>query len=60
VADRLILLLDGVNEMPTEALRRELAQFQEENSTVPMIFTTRDLEWGFTQDLKVIVPLHRF
>ncbi len=46
VADRLILLLDGVNEMPTEELRRSLAQFREDNRTVPMIFTTRDLSLG--------------
>ncbi len=44
--DRLILLLDGVNEMPTEELRRSLAQFREDNRTVPMIFTTRDLSLG--------------
>ncbi len=44
--DRLILLLDGVNEIPTEDLRRELAQFREENLSVPMVLTTRDLAIG--------------
>jgi energy-coupling factor transporter ATP-binding protein EcfA2 len=44
--DRLILLLDGVNEIPNDNLRRELARFREENLTVPMIFTTRDLSLG--------------
>ncbi|NJM49155.1 MAG: signal transduction protein with Nacht domain protein, partial [Alkalinema sp. RU_4_3] len=44
--DRLILLLDGVNEIPTEALRRDLAQFREENLSVPMVLTTRDLAIG--------------
>jgi hypothetical protein len=44
--DQLILLLDGVNEMPSEELRRSLAQFREDNRTVPMIFTTRDLSLG--------------
>jgi HEAT repeat protein len=46
LADRLILLLDGVNEMPTEDLRRQLAQFREENLSVPMVLTTRDLAIG--------------
>jgi energy-coupling factor transporter ATP-binding protein EcfA2 len=46
LADRLVLLLDGVNEIPNDDLRRELAQFREENLTVPMIFTTRDLSLG--------------
>jgi HEAT repeat protein len=44
--DRLVLLLDGVNEIPNDDLRRELARFREENLTVPMIFTTRDLSLG--------------
>ncbi len=46
MADRLVLLLDGVNEIPTEELRRKLAQFREDNRSVPMIFTTRDLAIG--------------
>ncbi|NJM48352.1 MAG: hypothetical protein HC860_21055 [Alkalinema sp. RU_4_3] len=44
--DRLILLLDGVNEIPTEDLRRKLAEFREDNLSVPMVFTTRDLAIG--------------
>jgi HEAT repeat protein len=44
--DRLVLLLDGVNEIPNDDLRRELAQFRDDNRTVPMIFTTRDLSLG--------------
>jgi HEAT repeat protein/energy-coupling factor transporter ATP-binding protein EcfA2 len=44
--DRLFLLLDGVNEIPNDDLRRQLAQFREDNLTVPMIFTTRDLSLG--------------
>jgi HEAT repeat protein len=43
---KLILLLDGVNEIPTDDLRRGLAEFREQNATVPMIFTTRDLAVG--------------
>ncbi len=46
LADRLVLLLDGVNEIPTDDLRRGLADFREQNSTVSMIFTTRDLVVG--------------
>jgi HEAT repeat protein/energy-coupling factor transporter ATP-binding protein EcfA2 len=41
--DRLVLLLDGVNEIPNDDLRRKLAQFRGDNLTVPMIFTTRAL-----------------
>ncbi|WP_432813622.1 HEAT repeat domain-containing protein [Pantanalinema sp. GBBB05] len=46
LAERLVLLLDGVNEIPNDELRRSLAQFREDNLTVPMIFTTRDLSLG--------------
>ncbi|MDX2214313.1 MAG: HEAT repeat domain-containing protein [Oculatellaceae cyanobacterium bins.114] len=46
LADQLILLLDGVNEIPNDDLRRRLAQFREDNLTVPMIFTTRELAVG--------------
>ena len=45
-ANRLVLLLDGVNEIPTEKLRQDLAQFREDNLSVPMVFTTRDLAIG--------------
>lgn len=45
-AERLVLLLDGVNEIPNDDLRRSLIQFREGNLTVPMIFTTRDLSLG--------------
>jgi HEAT repeat protein len=45
---KLILLLDGVNEIPTDDLRRDLANFRNEEQylMVPMIFTTRDLAVG--------------
>jgi energy-coupling factor transporter ATP-binding protein EcfA2 len=46
LADQLVLLLDGVNEIPTDDLRRGLVDFREQNGTVPMIFTTRDLAIG--------------
>jgi HEAT repeat protein/energy-coupling factor transporter ATP-binding protein EcfA2 len=43
---KLILLLDGINEIPTPDLRQSLDYFREQNSKVPMIFTTRDLAFG--------------
>ncbi|MGF1566715.1 MAG: HEAT repeat domain-containing protein [Nodosilinea sp.] len=44
--DQLLLLLDGVNEIPSEDHRRKLQEFREDNPTTPMIFTTRDLAVG--------------
>jgi predicted NACHT family NTPase len=44
--NRLVLLLDGVNEIPHDDLRRSLAQFREDNLSVPMVFTTWDLSLG--------------
>jgi HEAT repeat protein len=44
--DRLVLLLDGVNEIPSEQLRRDLQDFRENNLTTPTIFTARDLTVG--------------
>jgi HEAT repeat protein len=43
---KLLLLLDGVNEMPSQKRRQDLQLFREENSDTPMIFTTRDLALG--------------
>jgi HEAT repeat protein len=48
IADKLVLLLDGVNEIPSDKLRGELQSFRENNLTTPMIFTTRDLMVGGT------------
>ena len=45
---KLILLLDGVNEIPSDDLRRKLQYFRENNLTTPTIFTTRDLTVGGT------------
>jgi HEAT repeat protein len=44
--NRLVLLLDGVNEIPSHHYRRELQFFREKNPTISMIFTTRDLSTG--------------
>jgi HEAT repeat protein/energy-coupling factor transporter ATP-binding protein EcfA2 len=46
LADRLVLLLDGVNEIPTEELLQQLQEFREAFPQTPMIFTTRDLSLG--------------
>ncbi|NER23116.1 MAG: hypothetical protein F6J96_20930 [Symploca sp. SIO1C2] len=46
VEGKLFLLLDGVNEIPSEKLRRQLQQFREEHPHIPMIFTTRNLAVG--------------
>src|SRR6476661_1452024 len=43
---KLLLLLDGVNEMPSQKRRQDLQQFRDDNSDTPMIFTTRDLALG--------------
>jgi HEAT repeat protein len=43
---KLLLLLDGVNEIPSQQRRQELQLFRDENSDTPMIFTTRDLALG--------------
>ncbi|MEG3958331.1 HEAT repeat domain-containing protein [Microcoleus sp. herbarium2] len=43
---KLLLLLDGVNEMPSQQRRQELQQFRDDNPDTPMIFTTRDLALG--------------
>jgi HEAT repeat protein len=43
---KLILLIDGVNELPSESARNNLSNFRRNYSKVPMIFTTRDLGLG--------------
>ncbi|NJO19296.1 MAG: hypothetical protein HC838_03385 [Spirulinaceae cyanobacterium RM2_2_10] len=44
--NRLILLFDGINEMPSGERRRQLREFREENPKIAAIFTTRDLVLG--------------
>jgi DNA polymerase III delta prime subunit len=44
--EKFVLLLDGVNEIPSDNLRGELQSFRESNLTTPMVFTTRDLMVG--------------
>lgn len=47
VQERLLLLLDGVNELPSEAARRDVLSFRRRyQKTTPMVFTTRKLSEG--------------
>ncbi|MBD2362506.1 HEAT repeat domain-containing protein [Anabaena minutissima FACHB-250] len=42
-----LLLVDGINELPSEAARQDLSKFRQDyQKTTPMIFTTRDLGLG--------------
>jgi predicted NACHT family NTPase len=43
---RLLLLMDGLNELPSEAARLDVAKFRQDYPKVSMIFTTRDLSLG--------------
>ncbi len=43
---RLLLLMDGLNELPSEEARREVKAFRQTYRKTPMIFTTRDLGIG--------------
>ncbi|MGB3756843.1 MAG: HEAT repeat domain-containing protein [Rivularia sp. (in: cyanobacteria)] len=44
---KFLLLIDGVNELPSEAARQDLQKFRQDyQQTTPMIFTTRDLGVG--------------
>lgn len=49
-AGNLLLLVDGINELPSEAARRDLYKFRQDyEKTTSMIFTTRDLGVGGLQ-----------
>ena len=48
---RFLLLVDGVNELPTEAARRDLEAFRQNYAATPTVFTTRDL--GVVGDLGI-------
>jgi HEAT repeat protein len=43
---KLLLLLDGLDEMPSQQRRQDLHLFRDDNPDTPMIFTTRDLVLG--------------
>ena len=46
VSAQALLLFDGVNELPSDVARSQLAAFRHDHPQVPMIFTTRDLSLG--------------
>ncbi|MBD2003039.1 MULTISPECIES: HEAT repeat domain-containing protein [Cyanophyceae] len=46
-----LLLLDGLNELPSEEARQELKAFRLDNPDTPMVFTTQDL--GGENDLDI-------
>lgn len=48
---RLLLLVDGVNELPSDAAYRDLQQFEKQYLQTPMIFTIREL--GLRGDLNI-------
>ncbi|TVP72079.1 MAG: hypothetical protein EA342_00020, partial [Leptolyngbya sp. LCM1.Bin17] len=43
---RFLLLIDGLNELPSEDARTQLTAFRRHHPKLPMIFTTRDLGLG--------------
>jgi len=43
---QLLLLMDGLNELPDDKARREVAAFRKKYPRTPMIFTTRDVSLG--------------
>jgi HEAT repeat protein/energy-coupling factor transporter ATP-binding protein EcfA2 len=43
---RLLLLMDGLNELPSDAARLDVSKFRQDYPKVSMIFTTRDLSLG--------------
>ncbi|MEA5532630.1 HEAT repeat domain-containing protein, partial [Crocosphaera sp. XPORK-15E] len=47
----LLLLFDGINELPSEAARQDLQKFRQQYQKIPMIFTTRDI--GIGGDLNI-------
>jgi HEAT repeat protein len=56
---RLILLLDGLNEMPADTVRTQLKAFREECDEIPLICTTRELgsgDLGIKRRLEVQPP----
>ncbi|MGA7934894.1 MAG: NACHT domain-containing protein, partial [Kovacikia sp.] len=50
---RLFLLLDGLNEIPSEKREHEVRQFRDDNPSTPMIFTSRELGTGLGIEQKL-------
>ena len=52
-AGRFLVLLDGVNELPSEKMQREVESFRRLcRRTTPMIFTTRELNVGLDMGIE--------
>ena len=45
-SNRFLLLMDGLNELPSEAARQDVLRFRREFPRVAIVFTTRDLSVG--------------
>ena len=45
-SNRFLLLVDGLNELPSEVARQDVLRFRREFSRVAIVFTTRDLSLG--------------
>ena len=45
-SNRFLLLMDGLNELPSEAARQDVLRFRREFPKVAIVFTTRDLSVG--------------
>jgi HEAT repeat protein len=53
---KLLLLMDGLNELPSEAARQDVRRFRREFSGVAIVFTTRELggeSWGIEKQLEM-------
>ncbi|WP_242046536.1 HEAT repeat domain-containing protein [Cylindrospermum sp. FACHB-282] len=48
---KFLLLVDGLNELPSEEARQNLQAFRQDHRQTPMIFTTRDLGIGGDLDI---------
>ncbi|NMG21057.1 HEAT repeat domain-containing protein [Brasilonema bromeliae] len=46
IDEELLLLMDGLNELPSDEARDKVARFRQDYPETPMIFTTRDLGVG--------------
>lgn len=45
-SNKFLLLIDGLNELPSEVARQDVLRFRREFSRVAIVFTTRDLSLG--------------
>ena len=55
--ERFLLLIDGLNEVPSTEAIRDLKIFRQANPTTPMIFTTRELDSGGNLDIDKLLEM---